>query len=144
MQCNAMLSLPFGVGKNSSWVRVYNMAVEREREKERVSEKRRLCLSRTNLFFPLLPALCLFGRDTHTHTRVSLEGLFFFKRCNFDAIVCFAVSLTWKKKKEDWTAPFYFFFFFFFLVFVFVMKGWREATKSCCSAARTRMVVRNR
>lgn len=34
MQCNA-LSLPFGVGKNSSWVRVYNMAAEREREKER-------------------------------------------------------------------------------------------------------------
>lgn len=70
---------------------------------------------------------------------MSLGGLFFFfKRCSFDAIVCFAVSLDVAKKKEDWTAPFYFFFFFFFFLgFVFVMKGWRDATKSCCSAART-------
>lgn len=80
-------------------------------------------------------------RQRHTHTRVSLEGLFFFKRCNFDAIVYFAVSLDVRGKKEYWTTPFYFFFFFFFLGFVFVMKGWREATKSCCSAARTRMQV---
>lgn len=72
-----------------------------------------------SLFSLLFPVLCLFGRDTHT--RVSLEGLFFLKRCNFDAIVCFAVSLDVEKKEEYWTTPFY--FFFFFLVFVFVMKG---------------------
>lgn len=86
-----------------------------------------------SLFFPSSSSFSrtVSFRQTHTHTSVS-RGTFF-KRCNFDARVCFAVSLDVGKIKEEyWTATFYFFFFFFFfLVFVFVMKGWREATKSC-------------
>lgn len=95
-----------------------------------------------SLFFPFFFPCCVFSAETHADTIVSRD-FFFFKRCNSDAIVCFAVSLdVGKNKKSIGLLLFYFFFFFFFfLVFVFVMKGWREATKSCCSAARTRMVV---
>lgn len=140
MQCNAILSVPFGVGKSSSWVRVY-MWLQREREGLR--KKTSLSESYQSLFSSSSRTVSFRQRHTHTHTHECLSRDFLFKRCNFDAIVCFAVSLdVEEKKKEYWTAPFYFFFFFFFFLgFVFVMKGWREATKSCCSAARTRMVV---
>lgn len=95
--------------------------VAAERKREGFRKKTSLSESYQDLFSFFFP-YCVFSAETHT--RVSLEGLFFFKRCSFDAIVCFAVSLDVAKKKEDWTAPFYFFFFFFFFLgFVFVMKG---------------------
>lgn len=141
MQCNTLLSLPFGVGKNSSWVRVYMwLQRERERERETVSGKGSLCLSRTSLFFPLLPllpVLCLFGRDTHTHTSVS-RGNFFFQKMQFRCNSVFrSVIGRGKKRVLDYSFP-----FLLLLLFSFRFRDEkRKATKSCCSAARTRMVV---
>lgn len=73
MQCNAMLSLPFGVGKKSSWVRVYRW-LQRERERKRDSFGKRKSLSKSyeslfSFFFPR----CVFSAETHTHE--CLEGL---------------------------------------------------------------------
>lgn len=104
------------------------------RKRERASFrtfKRCLCLSRTSLSFfllSLLPLLCLFGRDTHA--RVS-RGTFIFKRCNFDAIVCFAVSLDVEEKKRVLDCS-----FLFLLLFGFRFRDERrESNKElllCC------------
>lgn len=91
--------------------------------------------------FPFFFPYCVFSAETHTHTHTSVSrGTFFFKRCNFDAIVCFAVSLDVGKNKRVLDCSFLFLLLLRLFGFRFRDER-RKATKSCCSAARTRMVV---
>lgn len=126
MQCNALSALwsreKFVLGACVMWL-------QRERERKRDSFGKRKSLSESyESLFPSSSSssrtVSFRQRHTRTHTSVSRGNFFFFKRCNFDAIVCFAVSLD-VGKKEYWTTPFRF-FFFFFLVFVFVMKRGKQ------------------
>lgn len=131
-----MLSLPFGVGKNSSWSVCICGCRARARERERVSEKRKSLSESYESLFSFFVPYCVFSAKTHPRTRVSLEGLFFFfKRCNFDAIVYFAVSLDVRGKKR--VLDYSFLFLLLLLLFGFRfrderMEGSNKELLLCC------------